>query len=85
MGDKSCRTCMVFKQGDCLGQKICEFYRPIPSSEGIEYWRLELGATWLFCHFHYRLYKMIYVFHERTILSFKLISNSIKWKEVSFI
>ncbi len=38
MGDKSCRTCMVFKQGDCLGRKICEFYRPIPSSEGIEYW-----------------------------------------------
>ncbi|SHN53888.1 Probable zinc-ribbon domain-containing protein [Butyrivibrio hungatei DSM 14810] len=38
MGDDSCRSCMEYKQGECIGHEICELYRPIPTSGGKDYW-----------------------------------------------
>ena len=38
MGDESCHSCMIYKQGDCIGQGLCELYRPIPTSGAKDFW-----------------------------------------------
>lgn len=50
MADDSCRNCMTYRRGECLGKGLCEYYKPAPSldNEDIKNWPKE------FYHRRYR-------------------------------
>lgn len=43
MAEDSCKNCMTYRRGECLGKGLCEYYKPAPSldNEDIKSWPKE--------------------------------------------